>query len=80
LDKKASVALGVEADIKNDNDSTVLGGAYESSNTLLELDDGTGNLIVVEGVFPLFGQVIHAGGNERVIRDLEGKLIDEEAT
>lgn len=78
-EKGLAVALGTEADIKDGNDPAVQGGADESPDTLLELENGAGHLVFEEGTPALAGQLLHAGGNEWIVRHFEGKLIDEQA-
>ncbi len=80
LKEDLAVALASDAWIEEDEDASIFKGADEAAETLLESENGFGDLVVEEGAATGFFDCAHASLDDGVGRDCKGKAVDDYTT
>ena len=79
FEEDAAVALALDARVEEHEDAAVGEGADEAAKALFEGDDGVGDLVVEEGLATEGFDGLHAGFDDGVVGDGEGKAVDDDA-
>src|SRR5437879_4173875 len=76
IQKRAAVAFGQHPGIEDDDHARVLLAADQSAKTLFELEHGLGHLIIEEWATSASFDSLHAGLDDRSIRNREWQFGD----
>ena len=75
-----SVSLPADAGVEKDEDAAVFKRANEAAETLLEGEDGFGDLVVEERLTAGFFDRLHARLDDGVVGNSEGQAVNDHAT
>ena len=79
MQKYLAVVFSKQPTVQDTQQAAVFAAADQSSNALAQGDDGLGDLISHERVFPFLAKVIDSGFNKGFGRHGKGEAVDDDA-